>query len=71
MGRLRSPRAFKLLWGEFAGWEQYYDPTVIGPALADEQSQQFLETVAATSSFAERAAEARESASRRGPAPAA
>lgn len=52
-------RAFLLTWADLADWHLHYDPVKIGPALTEEQWQQFEATVAATVAFAHRARAAR------------
>jgi ParB family chromosome partitioning protein len=57
--RRHGVRAFLLTWSEMCGWADHYDPDVIGPALTDDQWDDFEATVAATVAFADRARSAR------------
>jgi ParB family chromosome partitioning protein len=41
------------------GWADHYDPDEVGPALTDDQWDDFEATVAATVAFADRARTAR------------
>lgn len=52
-------RAFLLTWSELCGWADRYDPDELGPALTDDQWDNFEATVAATVAFADRARSAR------------
>lgn len=46
-------------WADLAGWWLHYDPTVVGPALSEEQWGLFEETIAGTLAFADTARDAR------------
>ena len=52
-------RAFLLTWSEMHGWADHYDAGEIGPALTDDQWDDFEATVAATVAFADHARTAR------------
>lgn len=54
-----SVRRFVLTWDELAGWTDHYDPVVIGPALSDDQWNNFETTLAASVAFATTAHQAR------------
>ena len=57
--RRHGVRAFLLTWSEMCGWADHYDPDEVGPALTDDQWDDFEATVAATVAFADRARTAR------------
>lgn len=52
-------RAFVLTWDELSLWWERADPTVVGPALTEEQWHRFEQTVAGTVAFADAAGHAR------------
>jgi ParB family chromosome partitioning protein len=58
--RKRGVRSFLLTWQALAGWTDRYDPAQIGPALTEQQWNDFTSTLTATIAFADAARAARD-----------